>query len=234
MIPLDIVEGIACESLKVLPEEACGFVVDNEIVPCKNVHSLPLTNFAIAAEDYARAESLGDIQFVYHSHVDAPCRFSLHDIKACKQSNLPWLIYHPLSGDHTYADPRGSAPYEGRCWVYGIHDCYGLVRDFFLNEFGITLDDFERGDEEEWKASEWNMFEKHWQMQGFYEIEAPQQKGDVVLMQIESPTPNHVGVIAGKGNKFYHHLLGRYSEASTWGDFWSKMTVKTLRHKEAR
>ncbi len=228
-----LLQDIAVDCLKRLPEEACGLVVNGVVVPCKNIHSSPLTNFAISPEDYAKAEDLGDVELVYHSHVGGECKFSSHDIKACKQSNLPWLIYHATSGNHIYADPRGTAPFVGRQWSYGIHDCYGLMRDFYLQEFDIELDDFERGEEMEWEKGGWSMFADNWKAQGFYEIEEPQRRGDVAFMQIDAPSINHAGIFAGDSNLFYHHLMGRLSELSVWGSFWRKATVKFIRHKEA-
>ena len=57
-----------------------------------------------------------------------------------KQSALV-AVQHKYWG-FRYADPRGDAPYLGRDWVYGIHDCYSLMRDFYRRELEIVLDDF--------------------------------------------------------------------------------------------
>jgi proteasome lid subunit RPN8/RPN11 len=58
-ITLSIKQAVANHAREVFPEEACGFVVDGQIVKCKNDHPFPLSNFAIQAKDYARAESSG-------------------------------------------------------------------------------------------------------------------------------------------------------------------------------
>ena len=232
MISQSIKQAIATEARKHAPEECCGFVINGQIMPCKNVHPSPLTNFAIAAEDYAKAEERGTIEAVYHSHIEGLRGFSRHDIKACKQLGLPWLIFHGKTGEFFYADPSGDAPYEGRQWTYGIHDCYAILRDFYKREFGIVLDDFERGEELEWESKNWRMFADNYSQQGFYEISKPERKGDFLLMQINAPSPNHAGVIVGDGCSFYHHLMGRLSEKSVYGGYWAKMTTKVLRHKD--
>lgn len=234
MISLSLRQAIAGEAQKASPQECCGFVVNGEVVPCLNVSPLPLEQFTIAAEDYVRASALGEIEAVYHSHVEGVRGFSLPDIAACKQSNLPWIVFHERSGDFFYADPTGSAPYEGRQWVYGIHDCYAILRDFYKREFCIELDDFDRGEEEEWESKSWTMFVDNYSQQGFYEIERPERKGDFLLMQIGAPSPNHAGVLTGEDNCFYHHLMGRLSEKSVYGGYWAKVTAKVLRHKDAR
>lgn len=227
-----IKKAIAAEARAARPSECCGFVVNGDLVPCKNVHDSPLTNFAISAEDYARAEGLGVIEAVYHSHVSELNQFSRHDIQACKQLNIPWIIYHLHSGDFHYGDPTGKAPYEGREWIYGLHDCYSLVRDFYLREFQIELDDFYRGEDEEWLNSGWSMFTDNYESQGFKEVGRPDRRGDVLLMQLQSDVPNHTGVMIGGGNRFYQHLSNRLSLSSVYGGYWAKVTVKVLRHKD--
>jgi proteasome lid subunit RPN8/RPN11 len=217
---------------EVLPSEACGIVVNNKFVPCANVHSSPLTNFAIDAKDYAKAEKTGSIQAIFHSHTDFLSDFTRHDVRGCKQSNLPWLLYAAGANLWAYIDPTGNAPYIGRPWQYGIYDCYSLVRDFYKKEFAIELDDYERGEEFEWTSPEWRMFEKNFTAQGFVDAELPYRRGDVLLMQLQASFPNHVGVIAdAKRNIFYQHLLGRLSEENICGGYWAKHTNRMLRHR---
>ena len=231
-ITLSIQQAVANHAREVFPEEACGFVVDGQIVKCKNDHPFPLSNFAIQAKDYARAESLGTIEAVYHSHPEGPNGFSLRDVQSCKQSNVPWIVFNGKTGDFFYADPTGNAPYEGRQWIYGIHDCYAILRDFYKREFGIALDDFPRGKELEWKNDEWRMFERHYEQQGFVSIDKPGKKGDFLLMQVGAPSPNHAGILSEDGWSFYHHLMNRRSEKTVYGEYWAKITTKVLRHKE--
>jgi proteasome lid subunit RPN8/RPN11 len=225
-------KAIAYEASQCAPEECCGFIVDGEIMPCKNAHNSPETNFAIAAEDYARAEEKGKIEAIYHSHIGGIDAFSMHDLKACKQCNVPWVMIHIPSNNFHYIDPTGNAPYEGREWTYGLHDCYALLRDFYAREFNIQLDDFERKHDEEWLNPEWSMFMENYESQGFYEVGRPGKKGDMLLMRMQSPQPNHVGVMNGNGACFYHHLSNRLSQSSVYGGYWAKVTVKVLRHKD--
>jgi len=215
-------------------EEVCGIIAGGQFIPCANIHSSPSDNFGIAAEDYARADKLG-IEAIFHSHTGFNNRFSAHDIKSCKTINLPWVMYCLGTNSWHEMNPTGGAPYLERPWIYGMYDCYGLVRDYYRGEFGIVLDDYERGDEFEWKSSEWRMFEKNFRLQGFSEIDGDIQKGDVLLMQLQANFPNHVGVFHNPShNIFYQHLLDRLSEATVYGGYWQKNTVKILRHRELR
>jgi cell wall-associated NlpC family hydrolase len=137
------------------------------------------------------------------------------------------------TSEWSYADASGNAPFLGRPWVYGIYDCYSLFRDFYKREFNIQLADYNRGAEFEWASPEWRMFEKNVKDQGFVEVESAERKGDMLLMQLQSPFPNHTGVLTNPSrNIFYHHLLDRFSEENVYGGYWAKHTNKVLRHKE--
>lgn len=233
MISRELLIELVADCDKRAPEEGCGLIANGEVVPCKNIHPSPQESFAIAAEDYAFvSETVGEIDCVYHSHTNDRDGFSPADIKSCKQTNLPWLVYNTNSKNWKYADPRGNEPYVGREWVYGIYDCYSLTRDFYRREFGISLDDFERGEDKEWLSPNWNMFGENYASQGFVEIESPCQKGDIVLMKMDTRWPNHFAILKGEGVRLYHHLAGRRSEEATYGKYWRQFTAKVLRHRE--
>jgi proteasome lid subunit RPN8/RPN11 len=227
---LSIKQAIANHAAEAGAHEACGMIVNQQILRVANSHPSPCSHFAISAENYAAAESKGTIEAIYHSHPQGKNGFSIADVKACKQSNIPWIVYDCQTGNFFYANPTGGAPYEGRQWIYGIHDCYSLQRDYYKNELGIELSDFTRGEEGEWEKPEWQMFANNYADQGFVEIKSATQKGDMLLMQIGAPSPNHTGVFLGD-NTFYHHLAGRLSERNVYGGYWAKITTKVLRHK---
>jgi len=227
-------QQMAAHAQKHPDQEVCGIIAGGQYWPCKNAHSSPSQHFAITAEDYARLDPLG-IEAIFHSHLYfSEDKFSRHDIVSCKQVNVPWVMYCVPANSWHHMDPTGNAPFLERPWLYGIYDCYGLLRDYYRREFNIELDDYERGEEFEWKSSEWRMFEKNFQGQGFREVGDDQlKKGDMLLMQLQADFPNHVGVMhSPEQNVFYQHLLDRLSEASVYGGYWRKNTVKVLRHQE--
>ena len=214
-------------------EEVCGLIVNWRYQPCANVHSSPSLNFAIDAKDYARAEAMGEIEGVFHSHPGLIGGFSRHDVEACKVSNLPWTVLAVGLNEWHEMTPYGDAPYIGRPWIYGIYYCYGLFRDFYKNEFGLVLDDFDRGQEFEWSSPEWRMFEKNVEDQGFVEISKLEKKGDMILMQLQCNFVNHIGLLAvPNASVFYHHLLDRLSEENVYGGYWAKCTKRLMRHRE--
>ena len=76
------------------PKESCGLLLNvrgkERYYPCNN---LSLTNnqcFILDPEDYVKADNLGEITAIIHSHPVTPPTPSQADKIACEQSNLPW------------------------------------------------------------------------------------------------------------------------------------------------
>ena len=107
-----------------------------------------------------------------------------------------------------------------------------MTRDFYRREFGIILDDFERGEDGEWLNDHWNMFGENYAGQGFIDIDKPSRKGDILLMKMETKWPNHFGIFSGEGSRLYHHFVNRRSEETSYGKYWRRYTAKVLRHRK--
>ena len=58
------------------------------------------------------------------------------------------------------------------------------------------------------------------------------QYGDILLMNIESPVPNHAAIYLGE-NIILHHVTNRLSSRDVykWGGYYHKMTAMVLRHE---
>ena len=80
---------------RVFPREACGLLVIHKgretYVPCRNI-GVGTDQFVIHPEDYVRADRLGEIVGVFHSHPNLPAEPSQADKVACEASGLPWFI----------------------------------------------------------------------------------------------------------------------------------------------
>ena len=148
---------------------------------------------------------------------------------ACEASGLPWHIVGIPSEEWTRIEPSGYvAPLVGRQWSHGVLDCYALVRDWFHQERGITLPDFDRFDEW-WKRGK-NLYVENFANAGFTDINFKDlQEGDCFLMQVASPVPNHAAVYLGDG-LILHHLQGRLSSRDVYGGYWQKITTHILRY----
>jgi proteasome lid subunit RPN8/RPN11 len=213
------------------PEEICGFLTNKGLMPIENTSDKPLHFAAIDPKSYALAEEEGII-FLYHSHAKEP-NFSKLDIDACKQLNIPFVLYVVETDKFTIANPQGG-DYIGRDWVYGINDCFSLVRDWYRQEWGIILDDFARCEVGETCKEGWNVFAESFESQGFTRLSAygvKLQAGDVLLMQIASPNPNHLGLIFdSEKQEFMQHLRDRPSSIDPYGGYWAQHTVGVLRY----
>jgi proteasome lid subunit RPN8/RPN11 len=218
------------------PREACGLLAIHKgretYVPCRNI-GVGTDQFVIHPEDYVRADRLGEIVGVFHSHPNLPAEPSQADKVACEASGLPWFILSYPSGQWHEMQPSGYiAPLVGRAWAHGVLDCYSVIRDWYRAERGIDLPNFDRFDEW-WKRGQ-NLYLDNFGSAGFEALGTVQSQdmeiGDVLLMQVASPVPNHAAIYLGDG-LILHHLQGRLSSRDVYGGYWQKITTHILRHR---
>jgi cell wall-associated NlpC family hydrolase len=152
---------------------------------------------------------------------------------ACEASGVPWFIVSYPNGQWFELSPKGYvAPLVGREWSHGVLDCYSIVRDWYAQERGLSLPDFQRFDEW-WRRGE-NLYVDNFGAAGFAVVEPDDLLvGDVFLMQVHSEVPNHAAIYLGDG-LILHHLQGRLSSRDVYGGYWQKITTHTLRHQSQR
>ena len=209
------------------PAEACGFIrADGTISVCQNRSAIP-DQFVIGAVDYD-----DNAIAVWHSHANY-AKFSAADIKACKQLNLPFVMWDCGSSKLFYLDPSQNAGLMERPWNYGIYDCYASVRDWYYQQFGWELGDYERQYEGEWSTHGFTHFEDNFKAEGFLELPpgTPLQRGDAILFRIRNQvTSNHVAVVEDPvGNMLFQQLVGRLSGLSPYSSYFRDNTIKILR-----
>lgn len=239
--------AIAEHALASYPHECCGLIVrdgsEQAYVPCRNTAATPAEHFVLSPEDYAAAEDAGEIVALAHSHPGAPARPSAADRAMCEQSGIArWVIVSlgvQADGSIGIDDwcefgPTGYvAPLLGRQFAHGVHDCYSLIRDYYLLERGVTLPDIERLDGW-WDDGKSNLYLDNFARAGFIDVghDAEPQNGDVLLMQIRSKNgvPNHAGIFLG-GGILLHHMYGRLSGRTVWGGMWAQSLRTVLRYQ---
>ena len=212
------------------PAEACGFVLsDGSVVECTNTATEPDTFVISAAET---ALYLDDAVASWHSHADY-ADLSFADVNASKALNLPYAVWNCSGSELFYFDPRQSSGLLGRPWMYGGYDCYSAVRDWYSQQMGVQMGDYERLYEGEWSQRGFTHFEDNFAAEGFVQIPktADLQRGDVLMMKIRNDhTCNHVAVLEDPAaNKIFQHLVNRKSEVMSYSGYFRDNTCMVVR-----
>lgn len=227
-----VVQDAEKHAKECFPQEACGLIIVRKgrrvYIPCKNTASENMDQFAISPEEYAKAEDQGEVVALFHSHPNASANPSEADLVACEASGLVWYILGLPSGVWRQIKPSGYiAPLVGREFYHGSLDCYTLIRDWYQQERGIALLDFER--EDGWWERGENLYLEGFPKAGFEVVSGPMKEGDVLLMQIYANVPNHAAVYIGN-DQILHHLYGRLSSREIYGGYYKKHTTHVLRY----
>lgn len=122
--------------------------------------------------------------------------------------------------------------YLGRRYLDGRHDCYGLVRDFYRREYGLTLRNYARP--VGFDHSGLLLLTDNFRREGFEIVNTPialLEPGDGLLMMLASRQVNHVGVYIGE-RKFLHHLYQRPSSAEILDPRWQQRLSLIVRHPD--
>lgn len=222
--------AIADDARRCYPNESCGLLLDGgDYLPCPNAAPDPRTAFVIPWDMYLTHD--GRIAGVVHSHPDGPEHPSRRDMEGQLATALPWIL---VATDGTAVSPPivwgdgDVPPLIGRTFRHGVTDCYSLIRGWFQVERGVALPEFPR--DEAWWEKGGDLYRQGFRAAGFRVVDAESAAaGDVVLMQIRSPVPNHAGVLLDNG-LLLHHLTGRLSRREPAGP-WRRMVTHYLRHQ---
>jgi proteasome lid subunit RPN8/RPN11 len=214
------------------PQEVCGLVVSRgskcRLVQAKNLSEQPHLNFDLDPDAWLEVADDEEVIGVYHSHPRGTAHPSMADLTGCEASGLAWHIVN-LEGNYTCTQPTGfEAPYLGRPYVHGVHDCFSICRDWYMREWKLDMPNPERGFE--WWEKGQNLYLDHLESAGFKVITGQTPEvGDGFLIQVNSPVPNHAAVYIGKG-LILHHVQSRLSTQDPYGGMWQKHTTHHLRH----
>ena len=218
------------------PKEAVGLLLNirgrHKYYPCQNLAITSHQEFILNPEDYVKADNLGEITAVVHSHPTTPPTPSQADRISCEHSKLPWHIVNPKTGEWGECIPEGYVPeLLGRPWVWGVTDCWSLVVDWYAQEKGIKLKDYARNMTPQ-EFLENPLFEDYAWRTGFRELRAEEklEAGDVLLMSIMHPTLNHVAIFLG--DMVLHHLADRLSCREPYSEWLLKCTGKRYRYAQ--
>lgn len=227
-----ILEEMMQHAAEAAPHEACGLVVmagkKHRLVRARNLADQPTLHFDLDPEAWLDVKDHEEVIGIYHSHPNGRAQPSQADRTSCELSGLPWHIVGYPSGEYTRIEPCGyEAPYLERPYVWGVHDCYTLICDWYRREFGIQLEPV-LCKEGWWNRGE-NLYVELFASRGFVEVKDEPREGDVLLIQVNSPVPNHGAIHLGNGT-ILQHVQGRLSTKDRWGGVWAKHCTHVLRH----
>lgn len=229
--------------LKQYPNEACGILVDidgkQKVINCENKHEEPENNFKIDGSFIADYIINNQLRAVLHSHIaksnhQGDIRTpSGNDIQGHIDTCVPWGIVATdgkTVSDLLWLDDEEIPQLEGRSFIHGIFDCWSIVRDYLRLHKGITLKNYPR-DPSWWANGQSLCNMSAISDAGLVSINYTELKeGDIVLMKVGSPVPNHWAVVTGN-NQILHQLPHRLSTTDSLSK-WRKYIVGCYRHKD--
>lgn len=123
----------------------------------------------------------------------------------------------------------------GLGWEHRTRDCYALVRDFYRDNWGIILGEYDWPDRWWVDRPELDLFYRHFRDEGFAVITPnhhfEMRPGDGLLIARGSTVASHCGVWLG-GNRFLHHPYMGLSTTEVWAGKWSGATLTIVRHHQ--
>tara|TARA_A100001515_G_scaffold8230_1_gene6877 strand:- start:2442 stop:3143 length:702 start_codon:yes stop_codon:yes gene_type:complete len=216
------------------PDESCGLLLNirgkERYHPCRNLSVDSNEYFILDPEDYIKGSNLGEITAIIHSHPDTPPVASQADKMSCESTKLPWYIVNPKTEQWGYYEPCGyKAPLLGRPWVWAVTDCWSLIVDWYKEEKGIELLDYERPTRIE-EFTDDPVFERYLPSRGFRLLkpDEPLMNGDVLAMSILGKGLNHVGIFID--GDVLHHSADRLSCREPYNPWLLKCTGGRYRY----
>ena len=216
------------------PDESCGLLLNirgkERYHPCRNLSAQSDEYFILDPEDYIKGSNLGEITAIIHSHPDTPPVASQADKMSCEQTKLPWYIVNPKTETWGYYEPCGyKAPLLGRPWVWAVTDCWSLIVDWYKEERGIKLLDYERPTRIE-EFTDDPVFERYLPSRGFRLLkpDEPLKNGDVLAMSILGKGLNHVAIFLD--GDVLHHSADRLSCREPYSPWLLKCTGGRYRY----
>lgn len=201
------------------PYECVGIIVNDSYIPLKNIHSDPLNHFRVDPD--VVLQYMNKIERVLHSHnIEIHPKHPSYDDMVTQLSwNITFGII-PIDSQSVYpilywGDDVSVGDYSGRDYIFGIQDCFSVIRDYYRFELDILLPNFPRSLDYNTK----NEYLDHIKEYGFYQVTLDDlQKNDLILVKIRNDFPNHIIQYMGN-HQGLHHLLNKYSKTENITDF---------------
>ena len=193
------------------PEECWGYLIPKgktlEILPCENLAKDKLNCVVTDPRNYIKACNLGAVSF-FHSHPTPPSE--IHDFEQVIANELQMnsIIYTNYLDKFDILHPDNKIyPLENRPFLYGVFDCWTLVRDKIFLTSGRKLTNYK--EPWGWWADGRSVFLENIEKEGYHQS-SDLRNGSVILMKWNSKTVNHIGYY--EGGRVLHHYFGGLSK----------------------
>jgi proteasome lid subunit RPN8/RPN11 len=213
------------------PRECCGFILDNNKIYQAQNSSTNNKRFKISAQEYLLASSLGSIKAVYHSHPSTEAKFSEFDKFNSLGHGVIYVLFSMKDNSFTQFDPSLTDfnKYIGRKFKIGKTDCFALCRDFYESELNIKI--VAPPYDKNFRSYLEELFDKHFQEQGFYEVAEPQKYDCILFNRRKGEPSSHIGIYLG-GGLMLHQPEKSYSRVEEYTSTHKKLTNRIIRHKK--
>ena len=199
------------------PNEACGLfaIVEGKekFWPCKNLAEGKHQFFIIDPDDWASCEDAGEILGVVHSHPVGASTPSDADKASCEHLGFPYYIYSVKHKSWNKLEPSGwkTPSLIGRKWIWGKHDCWSVISDWYYETKNIKLIEWKRPKTIKEHAQK-PEFEKALPILGFkkYSSTSKLETGDVLLFEGRKNSYNHAALYLGD-MIILHHSINKLS-----------------------
>lgn len=229
-LPQSTWQEIAPHFIEAFPQEAIAVVwSDYSWQIIANTHPEPTKSFSMGDDDRAEiTEREDEVLVLLHSHPNGNQAPSYKDMVNQMACGFPWGI-SVVSGDHNtgeawhaeypeiWGDSAPAAPLQGREHLWGIRDCYSIVRDYRRSQ-GFECPNFPRFINPDipgaptWAADQ---IVHQTREAGFVQISIGERRpGDAFTQCCGTRGPyvhDHCGIYLGEG-KYLHQPLNRRSE----------------------
>lgn len=118
--------------------------------------------------------------------------------------------------------------YKNRVYVYGVLDCYTLIRDYFRDKYNVWIPaniDRSFG----WWHNGRNLYVDMYSEYGFTETTDLIRKDDVLLFKFDNGMPSHSAIYIGEG-MMLHHMIGRLSCIEKFDGIYKMSLAGVLRY----
>tara|TARA_R100000008_G_C3551049_1_gene150437 strand:+ start:133 stop:849 length:717 start_codon:yes stop_codon:yes gene_type:complete len=230
----NIKDKIKDYSLRESPNECCGLIVNDQskgdiVFLCKNISDNPRVHFEIDTKDYLRASQLGEIVAVFHSHVNGDSQFSELDKQVSNGLEIQSILYSVKENKFNVYYPNDyTNEYVGRKFEIGKSDCFSVMRDFFMKELNIFVNNYHR--DQDWQKKTPHIYDHSYEKEGFIKVEdGTLKKYDCILFKFLKNT-EHIAVYLGD-DLILHQPRGKESLIEKYSPSLERRKSYIIRHR---